>query len=179
MLSKEHLSFEVLLSKMAATIMPFTHAQYCTIFIPSEQTSAVEDQVHYPFFIFIYPCSFVSVEEQYLLLLWWLSFQAEFSRVIHLECEELGSTCQIYRRCGLLRESLGRRMHCPAFRRQTRQNLFHVTFQGAGLWRFRPVQCFKNSDVQKNAQHVGRFRGVDEQRHLLPRQERDVRKCHR
>ncbi|KAM8880087.1 cGMP-specific 3',5'-cyclic phosphodiesterase-like isoform 2-T2 [Spinachia spinachia] len=66
-LSKEHLSFEVLLSKMAATIMPFTHAQYCTIFIPSEQTSAVEHQ-------------------------------AEFSRVIHLECEELGSTCQIYRR---------------------------------------------------------------------------------
>ncbi|XP_077936140.1 cGMP-specific 3',5'-cyclic phosphodiesterase isoform X1 [Gasterosteus aculeatus] len=98
-LSKEHLSFEVLLSKMAATIMPFTHAQYCTIFIPSEQTSAVEDQVHYPFFLFfIYPCSFVSVDEQYLLLLWWLSFQAEFSRVIHLECEELGSTCQIYRR---------------------------------------------------------------------------------
>ncbi|KAL6110076.1 uncharacterized protein ACO6RY_19231 [Pungitius sinensis] len=66
-LSKEHLSFEVLLSKMAATIMPFTHAQYCTIFIPSEQTPAGEDQ-------------------------------AEFSRVIHLECEELGSTCQIYRR---------------------------------------------------------------------------------
>uniref|UniRef100_A0A4W6G9H7 Phosphodiesterase n=1 Tax=Lates calcarifer TaxID=8187 RepID=A0A4W6G9H7_LATCA len=60
-LSKEHHSFEVLLSKMAATIMPFTHAQYCTIFIPSEQTSI------------------------------------SFSRVIHLECEELGSTCQIYR----------------------------------------------------------------------------------
>uniref|UniRef100_A0A4W6G9Z0 Phosphodiesterase n=1 Tax=Lates calcarifer TaxID=8187 RepID=A0A4W6G9Z0_LATCA len=58
----EHHSFEVLLSKMAATIMPFTHAQYCTIFIPSEQTSI------------------------------------SFSRVIHLECEELGSTCQIYRR---------------------------------------------------------------------------------
>uniref|UniRef100_A0A4W6G9Y6 Phosphodiesterase n=1 Tax=Lates calcarifer TaxID=8187 RepID=A0A4W6G9Y6_LATCA len=57
----EHHSFEVLLSKMAATIMPFTHAQYCTIFIPSEQTSI------------------------------------SFSRVIHLECEELGSTCQIYR----------------------------------------------------------------------------------
>ncbi|KAM9363684.1 cGMP-specific 3',5'-cyclic phosphodiesterase [Symphorus nematophorus] len=66
-LSKEHHSFEVLLSKMAATIMPFTHAQYCTIFIPSEQISAVEDKV-------------------------------SFSRVIHLECEELGSTCQIYRR---------------------------------------------------------------------------------
>ncbi|XP_008274254.1 cGMP-specific 3',5'-cyclic phosphodiesterase [Stegastes partitus] len=66
-LSKEHQSFEVLLSKMAATIMPFTHAQYCTIFIPSEQTSVREDKV-------------------------------SFSRVIHLECEELGSTCQIYRR---------------------------------------------------------------------------------
>ncbi|XP_068583315.1 cGMP-specific 3',5'-cyclic phosphodiesterase [Cebidichthys violaceus] len=66
-LSKEHRSFEVLLSKMAATIMPFTHAQYCTIFIPSEKSSVVEDQV-------------------------------SFSRVIHLECEELGSTCQIYRR---------------------------------------------------------------------------------
>ncbi|XP_044046557.1 cGMP-specific 3',5'-cyclic phosphodiesterase [Siniperca chuatsi] len=65
-LSKGHHSFEVLLSKMAATIMPFTHAQYCTIFIP-EQTSVVEDKV-------------------------------SFSRVIHLECEELGSTCQIYRR---------------------------------------------------------------------------------
>ncbi|XP_029353164.1 cGMP-specific 3',5'-cyclic phosphodiesterase [Echeneis naucrates] len=61
-LSKEHHSFEVLLSKMAATIMPSTHAQYCTIFIPSEQASIL------------------------------------FSRVIHLECEELGSTCQIYRR---------------------------------------------------------------------------------
>uniref|UniRef100_A0A8D3AKB0 Phosphodiesterase n=1 Tax=Scophthalmus maximus TaxID=52904 RepID=A0A8D3AKB0_SCOMX len=61
-LSKEHHSFEVLLSKMAATIMPFTHAQYCTIFIPGEKS---------PIF---------------------------FSRVIHLECEELGSTCQIYRR---------------------------------------------------------------------------------
>uniref|UniRef100_A0A3Q3KYR4 Phosphodiesterase n=1 Tax=Mastacembelus armatus TaxID=205130 RepID=A0A3Q3KYR4_9TELE len=61
-LSKEHHSFEVLLSKMAATIMPFTHAQYCTIFIPREQPSI------------------------------------SFSRVIHLECEELGSTCQIYRR---------------------------------------------------------------------------------
>lgn len=47
-LSKEHRSFEVLLSKMAATIMPFTHAQYCTIFIPSEQTSVVDDTVHYP-----------------------------------------------------------------------------------------------------------------------------------
>ncbi|XP_068448034.1 cGMP-specific 3',5'-cyclic phosphodiesterase [Clinocottus analis] len=66
-LSKEHHSFEVLLSKMAATIMPFTHAQYCTIFIPDEKPSSVEDQV-------------------------------SFSRVIHLECEELGSTCQIYRR---------------------------------------------------------------------------------
>lgn len=41
-LSKEHLSFEVLLSKMAATIMPFTRAQYCTIFIPSDR-----DKVHY------------------------------------------------------------------------------------------------------------------------------------
>uniref|UniRef100_A0A3B5Q754 Phosphodiesterase n=1 Tax=Xiphophorus maculatus TaxID=8083 RepID=A0A3B5Q754_XIPMA len=61
-LSREHHSFEVLLSKMAATIMPFTHAQYCTIFIPSDQTSII------------------------------------FSCVIHLECEELGSTCQIYRR---------------------------------------------------------------------------------
>ncbi|XP_050926236.1 LOW QUALITY PROTEIN: cGMP-specific 3',5'-cyclic phosphodiesterase [Lates calcarifer] len=67
-LSKEHHSFEVLLSKMAATIMPFTHAQYCTIFIPSEQTSVIADD------------------------------QISFSRVIHLECEELGSTCQIYRR---------------------------------------------------------------------------------
>ncbi|XP_070684470.1 cGMP-specific 3',5'-cyclic phosphodiesterase [Pempheris klunzingeri] len=66
-LSEEHWSFEVLLSKMAATIMPFTHAQYCTIFIPNEQTSAVDEKV-------------------------------SFSRVIHLECEELGSTCQIYRR---------------------------------------------------------------------------------
>ncbi|XP_059184522.1 cGMP-specific 3',5'-cyclic phosphodiesterase [Centropristis striata] len=65
-LSKEHHSFEVLLSKMAATIMPFTHAQYCTIFIPSEQTSDEEE--------------------------------VSFTRVIHLECEELGSTCQIYRR---------------------------------------------------------------------------------
>uniref|UniRef100_A0A671XEX2 Phosphodiesterase n=1 Tax=Sparus aurata TaxID=8175 RepID=A0A671XEX2_SPAAU len=37
-LSMEHHSFEVLLSKMAATIMPFTHAQYCTIFIPGDQT---------------------------------------------------------------------------------------------------------------------------------------------
>uniref|UniRef100_A0A4W6GBJ4 Phosphodiesterase n=1 Tax=Lates calcarifer TaxID=8187 RepID=A0A4W6GBJ4_LATCA len=44
-LSKEHHSFEVLLSKMAATIMPFTHAQYCTIFIPSEQTSVIADEV--------------------------------------------------------------------------------------------------------------------------------------
>ncbi|CAB1429661.1 unnamed protein product [Pleuronectes platessa] len=44
-LSKEHHSFEVLLSKMAATIMPFTHAQYCTIFIPREQTSVIEDEV--------------------------------------------------------------------------------------------------------------------------------------
>uniref|UniRef100_A0A3Q0S0X2 Phosphodiesterase n=1 Tax=Amphilophus citrinellus TaxID=61819 RepID=A0A3Q0S0X2_AMPCI len=35
-LSKEHHSFEVMLSKMAATIMPFTHVQYCTIFIPSD-----------------------------------------------------------------------------------------------------------------------------------------------
>ncbi|XP_070769421.1 cGMP-specific 3',5'-cyclic phosphodiesterase [Enoplosus armatus] len=66
-LSKGHNSFEVLLSKMAATIMPFTHAQYCTIFIPEEETSVAEDKV-------------------------------SFSRVIHLECEELGSTCQIYRR---------------------------------------------------------------------------------
>ncbi|XP_042254622.1 cGMP-specific 3',5'-cyclic phosphodiesterase [Thunnus maccoyii] len=61
-LSKEHHSFDVLLSKMAATIMPFTHAQYCTIFIPNK-----EDKI-------------------------------SFSHVIHLECEELGSTCQIYRR---------------------------------------------------------------------------------
>ncbi|XP_074552029.1 cGMP-specific 3',5'-cyclic phosphodiesterase [Halichoeres trimaculatus] len=61
-LSKEHHSFEVLLSKMAATIMPFTRAQYCTIFIPSDQD------------------------------------KDSFSRVIHLECEELGATCQIYRR---------------------------------------------------------------------------------
>ncbi|XP_034544869.1 cGMP-specific 3',5'-cyclic phosphodiesterase [Notolabrus celidotus] len=61
-LSKEHQSFEVLLSKMAATIMPFTRAQYCTIFIPNDQD------------------------------------KDSFSRVIHLECEELGSTCQIYRR---------------------------------------------------------------------------------
>ncbi|XP_062281753.1 cGMP-specific 3',5'-cyclic phosphodiesterase-like [Scomber scombrus] len=61
-LSKEHHSFEVLLSKMAATIMPFTHAQYCTIFIPNKDN------------------------------------KISFSQVIHLECEELGSTCQIYRR---------------------------------------------------------------------------------
>ncbi|XP_069553497.1 cGMP-specific 3',5'-cyclic phosphodiesterase [Brachyistius frenatus] len=66
-LSKEHHSFEVLLSKMAATIMPFTHAQYCTIFIPSKHISVMQEQI-------------------------------SFSRVIHLECEELGSTCQIYRR---------------------------------------------------------------------------------
>ncbi|XP_030003474.1 cGMP-specific 3',5'-cyclic phosphodiesterase [Sphaeramia orbicularis] len=66
-LSKEHHSFEVLLSKMAATIMPFTHAQYCTIFIPKEEPSDIKDKI-------------------------------SFSRVIHLECEELGSTCQIYRR---------------------------------------------------------------------------------
>ncbi|XP_034452405.1 cGMP-specific 3',5'-cyclic phosphodiesterase-like [Hippoglossus hippoglossus] len=65
-LSKEHHSFEVLLSKMAATIMPFTHAQYCTIFIPSEQTAVIPDEIM-------------------------------FSRLIHLECEELGSTCQVYR----------------------------------------------------------------------------------
>uniref|UniRef100_I3JQP7 Phosphodiesterase n=1 Tax=Oreochromis niloticus TaxID=8128 RepID=I3JQP7_ORENI len=43
-LSKEHHSLEVMLSKMAATIMPFTHAQYCTIFIPSEQTSDTEEK---------------------------------------------------------------------------------------------------------------------------------------
>ncbi|KAK2816982.1 hypothetical protein Q5P01_025173 [Channa striata] len=66
-LSREHHSFEVLLIKMAATIMPFTKAQYCTIFIPGERTSVFADKV-------------------------------SFSRVIHLECEELGSTCQIYRR---------------------------------------------------------------------------------
>ncbi|XP_030599239.1 cGMP-specific 3',5'-cyclic phosphodiesterase [Archocentrus centrarchus] len=66
-LSKEHHSFEVMVSKMAATIMPFTRAQYCTIFIPSEQTSDTKQKI-------------------------------SFSRVIHLECEELGSTCQIYRR---------------------------------------------------------------------------------
>ncbi|KAG7238387.1 hypothetical protein INR49_030894 [Caranx melampygus] len=66
-LSKEHHSFEVLLSKMAATIMPFTHAQYCTIFIPSPQSPITAQEI-------------------------------SFSRVIHLECEELGSTCQIYRR---------------------------------------------------------------------------------
>lgn len=47
-LSKGHYSFEVLLSKMAATIMPFTHAQYCTIFIPSEHASVVEDKVQCP-----------------------------------------------------------------------------------------------------------------------------------
>ncbi|KAM8773573.1 cGMP-specific 3',5'-cyclic phosphodiesterase isoform 1-T1 [Acanthopagrus schlegelii] len=67
-LSMEHHSFEVLLSKMAATIMPFTHAQYCTIFVPGDQTSAAGGG------------------------------EVSFSRVIHLECEELGSTCQIYRR---------------------------------------------------------------------------------
>ncbi|CAJ1052177.1 cGMP-specific 3'%2C5'-cyclic phosphodiesterase [Xyrichtys novacula] len=61
-LSKEHHSFEVMISKMAATIMPFSRAQYCTIFIPSKK------------------------------------HKDSFSRVIHLECEELGSTCQIYRR---------------------------------------------------------------------------------
>uniref|UniRef100_A0A672I3I6 Phosphodiesterase n=1 Tax=Salarias fasciatus TaxID=181472 RepID=A0A672I3I6_SALFA len=44
-LSKEHHSFEVLLSKMAATIMPFTHAQYCTIFIPSDRPSAMGEKV--------------------------------------------------------------------------------------------------------------------------------------
>ncbi|KAM9769298.1 cGMP-specific 3',5'-cyclic phosphodiesterase [Menidia menidia] len=66
-LSREHHSFEALLSKMAATIMPFTHAQYCTIFIPGDQTSVKEDEI-------------------------------SFSRVIHMECEELGSACQIYRR---------------------------------------------------------------------------------
>ncbi|XP_054461118.1 cGMP-specific 3',5'-cyclic phosphodiesterase [Anoplopoma fimbria] len=66
-LSKEHHSFEVLLTKMAATIMPFTCAQFCTIFIPSKKTSVAEDQ-------------------------------GSFSRVIHMECEELGSSCQIYRR---------------------------------------------------------------------------------
>lgn len=48
-LSMEHHSFEVLLSKMAATIMPFTHAQYCTIFVPGDQTSAAGGgEVHYP-----------------------------------------------------------------------------------------------------------------------------------
>ncbi|XP_078809870.1 cGMP-specific 3',5'-cyclic phosphodiesterase-like [Oryzias latipes] len=66
-LSREHHSFEVLLSKMAATIMPSTGAQYCTIFIPADQTSVIDNKV-------------------------------TFSRVIHLECEELGATCQIYRR---------------------------------------------------------------------------------
>uniref|UniRef100_A0A8C5I3X5 Phosphodiesterase n=1 Tax=Gouania willdenowi TaxID=441366 RepID=A0A8C5I3X5_GOUWI len=43
-LSKEHHSFGILLSKMAATIMPFTHAQYCTIFIPSNQTLPLHDK---------------------------------------------------------------------------------------------------------------------------------------
>lgn len=46
-LSQEHRSFEVLLSKMAATIMPFTRAQYCTIFIPSEQTPVTKHKVRY------------------------------------------------------------------------------------------------------------------------------------
>ncbi|XP_029020124.1 cGMP-specific 3',5'-cyclic phosphodiesterase-like [Betta splendens] len=64
-LSKEHHSFEVLLTKMAATILPSTRAQYCTIFIPSERTSTEK---------------------------------ISFSNVIHLECEEFGSSCQIYRR---------------------------------------------------------------------------------
>ncbi|XP_056136527.1 cGMP-specific 3',5'-cyclic phosphodiesterase-like [Lampris incognitus] len=62
MLSEKHRSFDVLLGKMAATIMPFTNAQYCTIFITKEETTD------------------------------------SFSRVIHMECEELGPTCQIYRR---------------------------------------------------------------------------------
>ncbi|KAM4603377.1 cGMP-specific 3',5'-cyclic phosphodiesterase [Polymixia lowei] len=61
-LSEAHRSFEVLLGKMAATIMPFTDAQYCTIFITKEETTD------------------------------------SFSRVIHMECEEVGPTCQIYRR---------------------------------------------------------------------------------
>ncbi|XP_029930792.1 cGMP-specific 3',5'-cyclic phosphodiesterase [Myripristis murdjan] len=66
-LSEENHSFEVLLSKMSATIMPFTHAQYCTIFITKDKYTVVGDQ-------------------------------DVFSRVIHTECEELGPTCQIYRR---------------------------------------------------------------------------------
>ncbi|KAM6939941.1 cGMP-specific 3',5'-cyclic phosphodiesterase [Xenentodon cancila] len=66
-LSREHHSFEVLLRKMAATVMPFTRAQYCTVFIRSDQTSVLGSEV-------------------------------SFSRVIHLECEELGSTCQVSRR---------------------------------------------------------------------------------
>lgn len=112
-LSKEHHSLEVMLSKMAATIMPFTHAQYCTIFIPSEQTSDTEEKVHYldillNFLVFHYfVCSeystiFLAIHNVFIffvlffIFVFWL--QTLFSRVIHLECEELGSTCQIYRR---------------------------------------------------------------------------------
>uniref|UniRef100_A0A8D0ALR6 PDEase domain-containing protein n=1 Tax=Sander lucioperca TaxID=283035 RepID=A0A8D0ALR6_SANLU len=85
-LSMEHRSFEILLSKMAATIMPFTRAQYCTIFIPSQQTSV------------------------------------SFSRVIHLECEELGSTCQIYRSS---EESIKSLICCPV-RNERSENVIAV-----------------------------------------------------
>lgn len=45
LVSEEQRSLEVLLGKMAAIILPFTHAQYCTFFITKEG-STVKLAVH-------------------------------------------------------------------------------------------------------------------------------------
>ncbi|KAM6972602.1 cGMP-specific 3',5'-cyclic phosphodiesterase-like [Aplochiton taeniatus] len=62
LVSEEQWSLEEELGKMAATIMPFTHAQYCTVFITDEQ---------------ITDC---------------------FSRVVHMELEDSGTTFKITKR---------------------------------------------------------------------------------
>ncbi|XP_046901233.1 cGMP-specific 3',5'-cyclic phosphodiesterase [Hypomesus transpacificus] len=66
LVSEEQRSLEVLLGKMAAIILPFTHAQYCTFFITKEGST--------------------------------VKLADSFSHVVEMECEELGPTCQIFRR---------------------------------------------------------------------------------
>ena len=48
LLSEEQKSMENLLGKMAATILPFARAQYCTIFIARDRPKVTTTMMSYP-----------------------------------------------------------------------------------------------------------------------------------
>ena len=131
-LSREHHSLEVLLSKMAATIMPSTHAQYCTIFIPSDQASVMDSEVRDPFhYVVTFDSFFFFVCWHPLTSRWVFCPPAGFNTDFILTCDTLGVR--------------GARINLPDL-----QKVFTGLFKGPGWWFISSVLGFLFSNIKKS-----------------------------